>query len=495
MAASGDPVAVIGAGMGGLVAAALLAARGRAVTVFDKAEGPGGKMRDVAVDGMRLGAGPALLTLRPLFEEIFAAAGDSLGARVTLRAEPLLGRHAWSDGARLDLPVDADQAADAIGAFAGSAALRGYRAFHERARRIHDALDAPFLRAPRPSALGLAGQTGLRGLLGASPFGTLWDALGECFPDPRLRQVFARVATYVGSSPLKAPATLMLVAHVESQGLWAVEGGMARLAQALEAVAQVRGATFRYGAEVREILVTGGRASAIRLADGEVVRAGAVLVNADAAAIGAGRFGAEASRAVDRVPAERRSFSAITWALHARTQGMAPAAQTVVHADDPAAEYAELSYRARLPAVPTVTVWGHDRLAGAAPPPDAPERLLVMVSAPARADLRPLPPDTIARCGEVAFDRLRRAGLSVERQPEAERVTTPDDFEALYPGTGGALYGPAAHGWQAAFNRPGARTKLPGLYLAGGSTHPGAGLSMAALSGRTAAAQVIGDMG
>jgi 1-hydroxycarotenoid 3,4-desaturase len=65
----------------------------------------------------------------------------------------------------------------------------------------------------------------------------------------------------------------------------------------------------------------------------------------------------------------------------------------------------------------------------------------------------------------------------------------------LYPGTGGALYGPAAHGWQAAFNRPGARTKLPGLYLAGGSTHPGAGLAMAALSGRAAAAQIIGDMG
>jgi 1-hydroxycarotenoid 3,4-desaturase len=174
---------------------------------------------------------------------------------------------------------------------------------------------------------------------------------------------------------------------------------------------------------------------------------------------------------------------------------LAPAAQTVVHADDPAAEYAELGYRARLPAVPTVTVWGHDRLAGAAPPPDAPERLLVMVSAPARADLRPLPPDAIACCGEVAFDRLRRAGLAVERRPEAERGTTPDDFESLYPGTGGALYGPAAHGWQAAFNRPGARTKLPGLYLAGGSTHPGAGLAMAALSGRAAAAQMIGDMG
>jgi 1-hydroxycarotenoid 3,4-desaturase len=492
MAARSEPVAVVGAGMGGLVAAALLAARGRAVIVLDKADGPGGKIREVEVDGVRLGAGPALLTLRPLFEDIFAAAGDSLAGRVTLRPEPLLGRHAWADGARLDLPVEAEAAADAIGAFAGPAALRGYRSFRDRARRIHDALETPFLRAHRPSALSLASQAGLRGLLGASPFGTLWDALGEHFPNPRLRQVFARVATYVGSSPLKAPATLMLVAHVELQGLWAVEGGLARLAEALEAVARDRGATFRYGAEVREIIVAGGRVAGIRLADGETLPAGAVVVNADASAIGAGRFGTAVAGAVERTPVERRSFSAITWALRARTEGIAPAAQTVVHADDPTAEYAELGYRARLPTVPTVTVWGHDRLAGATPP-EGPERLLVMVNAPARADLRPQAPEAVARCGETAFERLRRAGLTVHRRPEAEHVTTPDDFDRLFPGTGGALYGPAVHGWQAAFSRPGARTKLPGLFLAGGSTHPGAGLAMAALSGRSAAAQVIGE--
>ena len=494
MAARNEPVAVVGAGMGGLVAAALLAARGRPVLVLDKAPGPGGKMREVEVDGTRIGGGPALLTLRPLFEDLFAAAGDSLPARVALRPEPLLGRHAWADGTRFDLPVEAEAAAEAIGRFAGGAAVRGYRAFRDRARRIHDALERPFLLAQRPSALSLASQAGLRGLLGASPFGNLWEALGEHFPDPRLRQVFARVATYVGSSPLKAPATLMLVAHVEMQGLWAVEGGLARLAEALEAVARDRGATFRYGAEVTEVITLNGRAASLRLTGGEVVPASAIVVNADAAAVAAGRFGAAAARAVETVAVDRRSFSAITWALRARTDGFAPAAQTVVHADDPTAEYAELGYRGRLPTVPTVTVWGHDRLAGATPPA-GPERLLVMVNAPARADLRPIPPDAVIRCGETAFDRLRRAGLAVERRPEAEVVTTPADFERRFPGTGGALYGPAVHGWQAAFSRPGARTKLPGLYLAGGSTHPGAGLAMAAISGRSAAAQVIGDGG
>ena len=490
MAARTQPVVVIGAGMGGLVAAALLAARGREVLVFEAAAGPGGKIREIEVDGARISAGPALLTLRPLFEDIFAAGGDSLGGQLALRAEPLLGRHAWVDGARLDLPVEAEAAAEAVGQFAGPAAARGYRAFRERARRIHAALEAPFLRASRPSAMALATQGGLRGLLGTSPFTTLWDALGEHFPDPRLRQVFARIATYVGSSPLKAPATLMLVAHVELQGLWAVEGGMARLTEALEALARRQGARFRYAAEVREILVASGRACGIRLADGETVQAAAVVLNADPAALGAGRFGKAAASAVERTPVDRRSFSAVTWALRTTVEGVAPAAQTVVHADDPTAEYAELGYRARLPAVPTVTLWAQDRMAGATPPP-GPERLLMMVNAPARADLRPEDAAAIARCGETAFARLARAGLVLQRRPGAEIVTTPADFDRLFPGNGGALYGPAVHGWQAAFSRPGARTKLPGLFLAGGGTHPGAGVAMAALSGRSAAMQVI----
>jgi len=481
-------VVVIGAGMGGLVAAALLAARGRDVLVLERAARPGGKIREVEVDGVAVGAGPALLTLRDVFESVFAEAGDSLAARLTLRPEPMLGRHAWMDGARLDLPVEAGAAEAAIGDFAGAAAARGYRAFRERAARIHHALEGPYLRAPRPGALALAAQAGLRGLLGASPFTALWDALGEHFPDPRLRGVFARVATYVGSSPLQAPATLMLIAHVEMAGLWSVAGGMARLPEALEALARARGAVFRYGAEVREILVAGGRAAGVRLADGETVEAAAVVLNAEAGALAAGRFGRGAAGAVDRLAPERRSFSAVTWALRARIGGEA-ARQTVVHADDPIAEYAEIGYRGRLPTTPTVTLWAQDH--GEAP--DGPERLLVMVNAPARADLRPLPEDAVARCGEVAFTRLARAGFDIARG--AEVVTTPAGFDRLFPGGGGALYGPAMHGWQAAFSRPGARTRLPGLYLAGGSAHPGAGVAMAALSGRHAAARVIEDRG
>ena len=80
-----------------------------------------------------------------------------------------------------------------------------------------------------------------------NPFETLWHALGRYFRDPRLRQLFGRYATYCGSSPFKAPATLMLVADVEAQGVWRIEGGMAALAEALHQRAQSswRGFSFR----------------------------------------------------------------------------------------------------------------------------------------------------------------------------------------------------------------------------------------------------------
>ena len=90
---------------------------------------------------------------------------------------------------------------------------------------------------------------------------------------------------------------------------------------------------------------------------------------------------------------------------------------------------------------------------------------------------------------------MRRCGLQIDSRTAIKLATTPAEFHRLFPGTGGALYGPASHGWKASFERPGCRTKLPGLYLAGGSVHPGPGVPMAALSGRMAAQALLADLG
>lgn len=488
------PIIVVGAGVGGLAAAATLAARGEPVLVLERAAAPGGKMRRIMIDGAGIDGGPTVFTMRWVFDELFAAAGTRVEDHLGLQPVSVLARHAWVQGGpRLDLLAEVRAAAEAIGAFAGPAEARGYLDFVARARRIYQTLEGPFIRGSRPTPLSLVSRTGIGGtarLLQTSPFSTLWAALGEHFRDARLRQLFGRYSTYVGSSPFLAPATLMLIAHVEQDGVWLVEGGMHEVARAIERVATGQGARFRYGAEVAEILVQGGRATGVRLADGEAIPARAVVVNADANAVASGRFGAGAARAVPATARSARSLSAITWAMHVRTRGFPLVRHNVFFSDDYAREFGDLTERAGLPGTPTVYVCAQDR-GDAASEPDGPERLLVLVNAAARGDWRPYAEEQLATAERAAFGLLRTCGLAVERDAAREVRTTPMGFEALFPATGGALYGQAVHGWNATFNRPGARTRLPGLYLCGGSVHPGAGVPMATLSGRQAAAAVL----
>jgi len=290
----------------------------------------------------------------------------------------------------------------------------------------------------------------------------------------------------------------MLVAHVERTGVWRVEGGMQRIAQALEALATRAGARFRFGAQVDAIVERDGRARGVRLIDGEVVQADVVVFNGDVNALATGLLGAPARRGLG-AHARRwntdggRSLSALTWSVAARTAGLPLVRHNVMFSQDYAAEFAALS-AGRLPDDPTVYVCAQDRQDDEpAIDADAPQRLLCLVNAPASAPRRPLTEKEIATCENQAFRRLARCGLRLEAVAPMRR-TTPADFATLFPGTHGALYGPPSHGWRASFQRMGARHAMPGLYLAGGSTHPGPGVPLAALSGRLAAQVVCEDL-
>ncbi|MEO7337379.1 MAG: 1-hydroxycarotenoid 3,4-desaturase CrtD [Caldimonas sp.] len=490
------PVIVIGAGMGGLVAALELANRGEDVLVIERADAPGGKIRHVTVDGATMDAGPTVFTMRWVFDQLFDSVGTTLSDHLTLQPLDVLARHAWSETERLDLHADIERSAESIGAFAGLDAQRGYREFCRRSREIYQALEEPFLKGTRPNPVSLVARMARRdvaGLTRISPFATLWQELGRYFRDPRLRQLFGRYATYCGSSPFLAPATLMLVAHVEQDGVWRVEGGMHRVATAVAGLVVAQGARIRYGTTVQQILVQGGRVTGVQVDGGERIEARAVVFNGDAAALASGRLGSAVRKAAAPVAPAERSLSALTWNLHAPAGGFPLLHHSVFFSDDSETEFNDITLRSSLPRSPTVYVCAQDRGAGAASPPEGPERLLCIVNAPAIGDIRPFFREELERCQARTFQQLKRCGLQLTATSRNAVMTTPTDFDELFPATGGALYGTASHGWKASFRRPGARTAIAGLYLAGGSIHPGPGVPMVALSGRQAAASILAD--
>jgi 1-hydroxycarotenoid 3,4-desaturase len=493
-------VVVIGAGIGGLVSAALLAARGSQVIVLEKESAVGGKARRVAVGGAEIDGGPTVFTLRDVFDQVFAACGANLDDFITAQPAEIIARHAWSIEDRLDLFADPARSEDAIGDFAGADAARGYRNFRHEAQRIFEVLEDPFLRGNKASTplpmMWRIGPSRIGDMLAMRPFDGLWNALGEHFKDQRLRQLFGRYATYCGSSPFLAPATLMLIAHVEARGVWLIDGGIHALAKALATLAEQQGALIRVDSPVAEVLAHNGRACGVRLASGEVIPADVVVANSDPNALAEARFGDTAASAAPPVPPAKRSLSALVWYAHAATEGFALSHHNVFFSPDYAREFREIA-GGRPPSDPSVYLCAIDRPAreadNAALPEGQRERIQIIVNAPANGDTHSYSHEEIEQCTKAMRNSLARCGLTLE-QDAPQIVMNPQSWEALFPSTGGALYGRASHGWAASFQRQGPKTKLKGLYCTGGATHPAAGVPMAALSGLLAAKVIAQDL-
>ncbi|MPQ98520.1 phytoene desaturase [Modestobacter sp. I12A-02628] len=483
-------VVVIGSGLGGLAAAARLAAGGHQVTVLEQAPQVGGKLGWYARDGHGFDTGPSLVTLPQVLRDLFTATGAPLESELDLlRLDPATG-YRFADGTRLQLPGDPAGIPAALDDALGAGAGTQWTAFLDRAERMWQATEQPFLRSPLAGAATLARLARSTGDVATiAPWRSLRGLGSGYLQHPHLRTLLDRYATYSGSDPRRAPAALATVPYVEQAfGSWYVRGGLRRVAEAVARRAADRGAELRTSAPVARVLTEGGRARGVQLAGGERIAADVVVSNADAEALYAGLLPAGAPVRAARAQLARTtpSFSGfvLLLALQGRTPGLAH--HTVLFPQDYDAEFDALFGRGGPPrpvADPTVYVSAPDD--PATRPDDDSESWFVLVNAPRHEPGRGVDWDTPGLADSYA-DRvlavLAERGLDVRSRVRWRVVRTPADLARDTRSVGGSIYGTSSNGARAAFLRPANASPLPGLYLVGGSAHPGGGLPLVLLS-------------
>lgn len=486
-------VLVVGAGIGGLAAALALAARGLAVRVVEAGPKPGGKAGTVEVDGVVIDTGPSVLTLPDVFARLFARAGLRLDDIVELRRLDPGFRYRYADGAVVEVAHDPDDTLARVRSALGPAAEAELASFLRYSRRIWEAAAPHFVLGPAPTWAAMAGLAVRHplALTAVDPMRSMAAGIDRHVREPHLRMLLRRYATYNGSDPRRAPATLNCIAHVElSLGGYGIQGGIHALVDALVAAIEKRGGTVECGVRVDRLMVDNGAVTGVVAADGERRHARAVVVNAD---VGWLREHALPNPARHLPRAAVPSMSGWNGALRAaRRPDRLP--HEVLFPADYDAEFADIFDRDRPPVAPTVYLCGQERCHGITGWPDA-EPVFVMANAPAEPVQGSRSPQVWAALEAAVEQRIRAAGLWAEGDTMVWR-RTPADLAAEFPGSRGAIYGAASNDRFAAFQRPPNRIRsLPGLYLASGSAHPGGGLPMVALSGMAAADCVATELG
>ncbi|MFH8585645.1 phytoene desaturase family protein [Streptomyces celluloflavus] len=500
-------IAVIGAGMGAMAAAARLAVAGHRVAVFERGATYGGALRRFQRDGFAFDTGPGLLHLPAVYRDLFVKTGrEPLESCVELSQVDPAARHVFADGTDVSLP-NASRAGvlAALDGALGAGAGERWSAFLGRAREAWDATRRPLLEEPLWQDWRVLGRDPYpavrrRGLFGRGKgptTATLAEVAARELADPRLVVLLESHALAYGFDPRGAPASAAVLPYMEQTfGSWYVRGGMRALADALYERCAVRGVEFTFGAEVTRITEKDGRAAGVELADGRVADAETVVAGVEPARLAAMLRTGLPWSAEDVRPAARpgdRAPGRFTVALALRGARPGDAAhRTVVHTPDRAAELAGVfgdGPGRRVPcARPTVTVLRPDDATGR--PDDGHEAvtLTATVAGPVPAG-GPDVPGAPGRSAEAEALADRMTEIAEAAVPELrERVLW---REVLPPADGESVPGPALAGADGRFLRPANRTRIPGLYAVGGWSHPGGGLAHAGMSGAIVAGLIV----
>ncbi|MFI2782267.1 phytoene desaturase family protein [Streptomyces sp. ALB3] len=488
-------IAVIGAGAGAMAAAARLSVAGHRVTVYERSQTHGGSLGRHTRDGFVFDTGPGLLHLPAVYRDLFVKTGkESLEQCVTMTQVDPASRHLFADGTEVSLP-NASRAGvvGALDRALGEGAGARWGDFLDRAGVAWNRSRRPLLEEPLPEDRRTLGRDPYpavrrrRLLRAARQAGTVAEVGALELADPRLAALLDGYALSYGLDPRRAPAAAALLPYMEETfGSWYVAGGMRALADAVYERCLARRVEFVFGAEVVRVCEKDGRVSGIELADGGSVEAGHVVLGAQPAA------GLLPVREQEQGPAGARGasvpgrFLVLLSLRGAREAGAAH--RTVVHAVDPGAEL-EAVFGGGTTESPTVTVLRPDD--PATRPDGEHEAVTLMATVAPHGPVDWTDAALRARFADAVIGRAAEAVPGLRGRILRAEVRTPAETAADTGAEGGSVPPPALAGAGGACLRPGNRTSLPGLYLAGGWSHPGGGMAHAGMSGALVAGLVV----
>lgn len=488
-------VVVIGAGVGGLATAARLSVKGHNVTILEQSNRVGGKLHTHHRSGYAFDTGPSLFTLPAVYRDLFLKTGKSLEDSVDLQPVDPAFRYHFADSTELLLPgVDPAKCANAIAESMGKQAGEEWREFMRRAGEMWRLTRQPFLQSPLNGFASLLPLANPRDVATIAPFTTLRKLATKTFTDPRLVTLVDRYATYTGSDPRKAPAVLATVPYIEQLfGAWHIGGGLGTLAQALEKRCGERGVDIRLNTSVSEILTDGNRVTAVLTEAGETISADIVVSNVDAR-LTYGELLAQSPAKKPKVPGDPSLAGfVILLGLKGKTPGIAH--HNVWFPNNYDAEFDAIFGRNPQPVSdPTIYVCSPDDPL-MRPNADS-ESWFILVNAPRHEptgrngvnwDAAGLADSYSKRILEI----LAQRGTDIRNRIDFMEVNTPADLERSTRAPGGSIYGTSSNGVNAAFNRPANKSPIEGLFLVGGSSHPGGGLPLVGM-GAEITADLIG---
>jgi len=487
-------VIVIGAGVGGIVAATHLARRGLQVTVLEKNARPGGRCDRFSREGHHFDTGPTLLVMPLLYEAEFAALGTSMREALELQRVDPTYHLVFDDGRQLALTADMQSMHRQLESFERGS-YQGFLRYVEEGHRhyrvgMERLVNRDFRRASEFFSL-----KNVPLLMQLKPLVNHYSNMSAYFDDARLKAAFTFQDVYMGLSPFEAPATFSMMPYTElAHGVWYPSGGMYRLVEAMMELARDAGVEFEFGAPVARIDVKGKQARGVILHNGRYMSADVVLANADLPYVYNELLPAD--RQAARLARKRFSCSVISffWGVDKRYEGLG--AHTLFLASDYRQNFESIIRDLDLPANPSLYVHAPARLDPSMAP--AGEDTLIGI----------VPVGHMSESGEQdwgklrdrarrdVFRRLRTLGITdLEAHIKFETTYTPLSWRKRYNLMKGSTHGLCHNLMQLAYFRPRNRhSRYHNLYFVGASTHPGTGLPTAMVSGRLAAKRITDEL-